>query len=370
MDVDEITIAKRDGTYIAVVGNRAFKINEHFYELFILMKDGCGIDEAARIVAKRSDILVNDVLDSYNSFVEHVNKYTKRRSSYIKGHLTLLSEKYVRMLSLCFHHLFDKKLFLPLFFVSGIVNIYYYYSVIQNIDKSSFNWSIWQILILVLLCQISTLFHEIGHSSASFHFGQNAERIGFGFYLVFPVFYTDVTKVWLLPQKKRIVVNAGGIYFQMLINMFLFFTYLVVDNEFICNGLLYISISNSIVIMTSFLPFFRNDGYWVLSDYFNTENLLSVSDKWLVSKMLFYKAKKVHVKPIVKLFALANWSFRIYILSKLCMTTYDMLYKIKCSDSSMWTTLSNVCALVFCVLGVYFMTKMMISKIIKYDNVL
>ena len=43
-------------------------------------------------------------------------------------------------------------------------------------------------------------------------------------YITFPVFYTDVTDVWCLTRRQRVIVNLGGVYFQLifLIPFFLF----------------------------------------------------------------------------------------------------------------------------------------------------
>ena len=96
--------------------------------------------------------------------------------------------------------------------------------------------------------------------------------MSFGFYLVFPVFFADVSKIWALGSRKRIIVNLGGIYFQLLINILLVGMYLsgLVEQGFLHSVIL----TNLLVIVYSLIPFLRYDGYWVYSDYFNIPNLM------------------------------------------------------------------------------------------------
>ena len=368
MDIKEIQLSHRDDGYVAVVGNRAFKINQAFYDLFILMKAGKSLEEAAAIVSKQLDMLKEDVENRYKEFVEHVSCKTKGRSSYIRGNITLLNESCVRKISSVFHIFFEKKFFYPLVLLSSVVNVLYYFYVIRNVDNSSFDWSVWQIIVLFLLCQVSTMFHEIGHSAASRHYNQDAGHIGFGFYIVFPVLYADVTKIWLLPNKQRMIVNAGGIYFQMLINVLLCVLYLTVNDQFFKNSILYLSISNSIVIMTSLLPFFRNDGYWILSDFLNVDNLLAISDDWFVSTVTFRKTKKTDVTIPIKIFGILNWIFRIYILEKLCYASYRNFHDMLLIHNDTWLFIKTLMIFLFGVIGAILMLKMIIYKLLRYET--
>jgi len=49
---------------------------------------------------------------------------------------------------------------------------------------------------------LSLIIHEIGHATATASMGKRAKEIGFGFYIIFPVFYTDVTSVWSMKKKS------------------------------------------------------------------------------------------------------------------------------------------------------------------------
>jgi putative peptide zinc metalloprotease protein len=62
----------------------------------------------------------------------------------------------------------------------------------------------------------SLAFHECGHAAACRYGGARPGRIGIGIYLVWPVFYTDVTDSWRLSKRGRLRTDLGGVYFNAL----------------------------------------------------------------------------------------------------------------------------------------------------------
>src|ERR1700743_3784194 len=70
--------------------------------------------------------------------------------------------------------------------------------------------------ITLLLCLLSVVFHELGHSSALLNAGGSPGGIGIGMFLLMPVFFANVSQIWILPKKSRIIVDLGGIYFQQI----------------------------------------------------------------------------------------------------------------------------------------------------------
>ena len=62
---------------------------------------------------------------------------------------------------------------------------------------------------------LSLAFHECGHARVPVG-GARPGRIGIGIYLVWPVFYTDVTDSWRLSKAGRLRTDLGGVYFNVL----------------------------------------------------------------------------------------------------------------------------------------------------------
>lgn len=132
----------------------------------------------------------------------------------------------------------------------------------------------------VLLILLS---HEIGHAAASYRFGVKPKEIGIGLYLIFPVLYTDVTDIWRLSKLKRVIVNLGGLYVQLLINLLLIW-FLVsnfgdYDRITIARYLIQLNVA---MLIINTIPFIKLDGYWIYSDLFSLPNLHKQASACLV----------------------------------------------------------------------------------------
>ena len=124
-------------------------------------------------------------------------------------------------------------------------------------------------LLFILLSYLSLVLHEFGHISAAYSKGIRVGYIGIGIYLFNPVLYVDMTNSWRLNNKERILLDIGGMYFQLI-------TLIPITAIALCtnNSFLYV-INISIFIMTLFnlIPFIKLDGYWILCDYLNLSNV-------------------------------------------------------------------------------------------------
>lgn len=111
---------------------------------------------------------------------------------------------------------------------------------------------------VIIVMYLSLIFHEFGHASAAKRCGINAGKIGIGFYFISPVMYVDITNAWRLDNKKRILIDIGGVYFQAITTIFLSSIALITGDKtyYLCNV--------SVLIMTLFnlMPFLKLDGYW------------------------------------------------------------------------------------------------------------
>lgn len=133
---------------------------------------------------------------------------------------------------------------------------------------------------------MSSLFHEMGHAAACRYFNAENGGVGFGLYISFPVFYTDVTNIWRLTRKQRIIVNFSGVYFQLLFLLPFFVIYFLTGDNI---PKLFIYTINLNFLFT-LNPFFKFDGYWIMSDLMGVPNLRSRSMEYFT--YLFQKLRK------------------------------------------------------------------------------
>lgn len=157
-------------------------------------------------------------------------------------------------------------------------------------------------IIFYLAIFLILIFHEIGHVSAGFKYGITSKDIGFGFYFILPVLYTNLTEIWKIRQKERNIVNLSGIYYQLFIGIGLFATGYFLSNNLILN----IAHSNFVIALINLNPLLKFDGYWVLADFIDEPNLMR---KTKLSIKSLRKEKRA-----VQIYTLFNKAFLLYIL--------------------------------------------------------
>lgn len=128
--------------------------------------------------------------------------------------------------------------------------------------------------LLVMLYGVLTagaLVHELGHAAACARGGGRPGGIGFGIYLLFPAFYTDVTDSYRLGRRARLRTDLGGLYFNVLTLILL-----AVLHEWTGAGVLLLAIVlMHIEMLQQLVPVVRLDGYYVLADLAGVPDLFA-----------------------------------------------------------------------------------------------
>jgi putative peptide zinc metalloprotease protein len=209
-------------------------------------------------------------LSLYGIIIDKLIKVnSNQKPSYIKLNFIVINEKIVSRFTKHLNFLFKPKILktiiiFAIFIFSFSFYNYYYQIIYTNITKSE--W-----VFFFIISFIGVTFHEFGHATAAHYYGAKHGGIGGGFYLFMPVYFADVTDIWKLSKKQRIIVNLAGIYFEII--------YILLINSI---GLIFnfpILIIFGCIILVSSLrnlnPFIRSDGYWVLSDAIDKPNLMA-----------------------------------------------------------------------------------------------
>lgn len=144
----------------------------------------------------------------------------------------------------------------------------------KQIETSFYQQPLIKVVVLSLLILLFQIGHEIGHATASSKYGIRTKEIGVGFFYGFiPVFYSNLSRIWLLPANKRIIANMGGIYFDVLIcSICIIAWYLTGIYFFLLYPYIILGVS-----LKNLNIFLRYDGYWIVADLLKSPNLLEES---------------------------------------------------------------------------------------------
>src|SRR5215210_1801857 len=126
-------------------------------------------------------------------------------------------------------------------------------------------------VVLFGFTQLATLFHELGHATACHYGGAKPGRIGVGIYIVWPIFFNDVTDTYRLGKIGRLRTDLGGVYFDAIFALALAGAYFLTGSEW----LLLLVLLQQLDILFQFMPFLRLDGYYVVSDLTGVPDLFT-----------------------------------------------------------------------------------------------
>lgn len=280
--------------------------------------------------------IINSIIsdDKIKEIIALDTKYTSK-SSYIYLKIKLIEPNKIKNL-LCFLslYLFNKKIFCFLSVIGVIASVSYNILFFENISNlqnrlnSNIVEQLPQFIIIYLLFILTIFLHEIGHASASYRHGIMPKEIGFGFYFTMPVLYTELTEIWSLKKTEKILVNISGIYFQLILNILFVLILLYSENTIV--SILFLI--NCFSILFALNPFFKNDGYWIFSDYFNIVNLEMKADRCFIQFFRFIFSPKQSLlflrdkRKILVVYSFVSFLFWFYFFFK---TTKYMVINAK-----------------------------------------
>jgi putative peptide zinc metalloprotease protein len=127
------------------------------------------------------------------------------------------------------------------------------------------------LLLVFALTLVSAGFHEFGHAAACRYGGATPGAMGFGLYLIWPAFYTDVTDSYRLGRRGRLRVDLGGLYFNMVfaVGTFAAWAWLRAD------ALLLLIFAQVLQMSRQLVPLVRFDGYHILADLIGVPDLFA-----------------------------------------------------------------------------------------------
>lgn len=283
--VKEIDIQVLDnGTYIVFFQNRYFEISEVLYDVLRLYKEDKDLTSIKKYIVGKYNFDVTDLeIEAEILKFERIIFSPKSKNndkSIIKIVEILKPEKFKSVLLLFSRVIPGKKYFGIAFIILLLLNIFFVLEIsdynIENLVKSTQtliefeNWKYWILFYLVGLIIVFT--HEMFHAASAKKYNVLMKEMGLGYYMFSIVFYVDLTDLWRHDKSTRIITNLSGIYSQLIVGVAI--AIIAHRSEFHINYFLkMLLVANLMSVIYNLLPFFKTDGYWVISDYYNISNL-------------------------------------------------------------------------------------------------
>lgn len=117
---------------------------------------------------------------------------------------------------------------------------------------------------IFLLVVAGSLLHELGHSFAAAVSGIGFRPIGFSVYLIYPVFYTNVSGIDKLGLKEKVLIDCGGFIFQLVYVLSLLVFWAAAGSPSALEAARW----TMLIMMFNLNPLLRTDGYWLYKDVY------------------------------------------------------------------------------------------------------
>jgi putative peptide zinc metalloprotease protein len=114
--------------------------------------------------------------------------------------------------------------------------------------------------------------HEMAHAAVAKAEGSRIGRAGIGLFWFTPVVYVDTSSTWAIPRAARIRVNAAGPLFNFALAGLLGLLARLVEGT-AQDVLVWLALTNVLLVIFNLSPLLEFDGYYVLSDWTDTNGL-------------------------------------------------------------------------------------------------
>jgi putative peptide zinc metalloprotease protein len=189
----------------------------------------------------------------------------------LKLRFTLVPERAVNVMASMLKPLFWPPVILAV--LAGLVALDYWYFFVHGVGQGMRDtlYNPLTMLLLYFLLILSVGWHELGHATGCKYSGATPGKIGFGIYIIWPAFFTDVTDVYSVGKKGKVRTDLGGVYFNAIFSLAVGAVYFVTGFE----PILTLIMIQHLLILYNFMPMLRLDGYFVIADSTGVPDLFS-----------------------------------------------------------------------------------------------
>jgi putative peptide zinc metalloprotease protein len=167
----------------------------------------------------------------------------------------------------------------------GLASVLNHWSRFQSSAAAYFSPNTW--LYLAVVWVVLKIVHEFFHAIACKHFGGRVGSSGIAFILFAPVAYVDVTSAWTFRSKwHRIWTSAAGMYVEFAFAAVAAIVWSSTTSPFVENVCHSVIMAASVTtLLFNGNPLMRFDGYYIITDLLEIQNLYGIAREHVRSKM-------------------------------------------------------------------------------------
>ena len=185
---------------------------------------------------------------------------------------------------------------------------------------------------------LTKIAHEFGHAFAAHRYGCRVTSLGVGIMLMFPILYADTTDAWrLTSRRKRLVIGAAGMGAELIIAVFATLIWNILPEGSLRAVIFFLATTSWVMtIFVNLNPLMRFDGYYLLADLLNIQNLQPRSNaltRWWLRETLFNAGvqKPENFPPRLEkgliFYGLCVWVYRFFLFLGIAFILHGFIVK-------------------------------------------
>lgn len=188
-------------------------------------------------------------------------------------------------------------------------------------------------LLLAKLC------HEFGHAFMAKRAGCRVQSMGVAFMVLLPMFYTDVSDAWRVNDRRaRLLIGAGGVLAELLLACIALLAWsLLPDGPVRTAAFMLASATWLTTLAVNLNPFMRFDGYFLLSDFWEVDNLQGRAFalcRWRLRETLFGYGEPAPepwspaMRRRLLWWGYLSWLWRAALFFGIALAVYHLFFKL------------------------------------------
>jgi len=198
----------------------------------------------------------------------------------------------------------------------------------------------WQGLVLLAVSIVlAKVVHELGHAYTAIRYGVKVPSMGVAFLVLWPVLYTDTTEAWkLASRRQRMAIAMAGMGAELVLAVFATLAWsFLPDGELRSVVFIVATTTWVITLLINANPLMRFDGYYLLSDAFDIQNLQDRSftlGKWRLRNLLFGfndpspERLPGRTQNFMIAYAYLTWVYRLFLFVAIALVVYALFFKV------------------------------------------
>lgn len=197
----------------------------------------------------------------------------------------------------------------------------------------------WEGLVYYGIAMIAAkILHELGHAYTAKRYGCRVPSMGVALLVMWPVLYTDTSDAWKLPSRaKRLMIGAAGMRIEIILAVFATLAWsFLADGPLRSAAFVLATTTWLLTLLINLNPFMRFDGYFLMSDLMEIENMQERAfglARWKLREWLFAfgHPPPEQVPPghhaFMIAYAFSTWIYRFFLFLGIALLVYYLFFK-------------------------------------------